>query len=79
MKADKLISVRFSQPILLGVNLEPCNSVTDGMHIDAAPVTISVYDAMFLKVQFKDKYQLVPWAAVSTALFQDQVEPKKSK
>lgn len=78
MPKGKLLSVRFNQPALLGLNQEPCSSVTDGQYIDAAPVTIGIYDEMFFKVQFKAHMQLIPWATIGSAMFADE-ESKKAK
>ncbi len=72
--------IRFASPVLLGINLEPCSSICPGQHIDGRPiVSLTVHSEMFLKVQFQDHMQLVPFAAVSTVVFKDKPAKTKAK
>lgn len=76
MKDQKLLNVRFKEPVLLGLNLEPCSAIHDGMNVDGKPAYIHFYNDMFMKVTYDKHTQFVPWAAISTALFEELPKAK---
>lgn len=75
-----ITAVRFKEPVLLGINLVPHSSICPGEHVDGRPiVSLSVHSEMFLKLQYTDHFQYIPWAAVSTVVFKDKVAKAKPK
>ena len=75
-----LQTIRFTNPVLLGISLEPRSWVAPGVFIDGRPiVALSVYSEMFLKIQFEGSFQFVPWAAVSTVVFKEKPVKGKAK
>ena len=68
--------VRFHDSIMLGTMLDLNSAVAFGQTVGGIPTEIYFYDATFMLLKFCGKtkdlqyMQLIPWASVSTALFE---------
>lgn len=77
----KITVVRFNNPIAIGKELDMNSHLSDGASILGNPIALSKYDSTFLRVDFlgaKKYSQFIPWAQVSTVLFEESKNDKSS-
>lgn len=83
----KITTVHFVNPLPIGRELDTHNYLVNGMSILGSELTLSKYDDSFLRIDFRrggsNGYsQFIPWAQVSTVLFEqveDVVKPTQKR
>ena len=80
---QKIVTVRFKDPILVGRSMEVVTSLADGMNIEGHDIELEWYNDMFFKLVFPASHrkplgyhQMIPWSNVATALIEEEENEK---